>query len=786
MQESSPRGGETPLTGLLRELTWLSLGIATLTSGVLGAGVPDSAPEWGVRALWYLLAGSVFVWLVAGVWWWALLAPPAPADSGDSRSGTRAKRLRRRLAALFPQRDGRPRIAVPLVRYVLVPVAVFVLLGALLAAPFEDACAPPTEIVVATTPDSEPAVEAVAAAFAEERAAEGGSGAAEPGERCRGVRVTVYAVDDGQRMRNALLGTWDSRLGPLPHVWIPDSTVEALMVRDALAQRGAGGAPTVAGEADGGSAAGAGGSADSPAATASPDGGAPLAQVTAIDVGEATRLTPLVLAVPRELADEVTGDDPDAVVVDDPYAALIEAVGPAGVRVARADPGDSAAAMLHTAFLYAANGAIAPGGELLDADRAAEIEHDLSLGLTAHSERDLVCQVAQHADDTVPVAALTTEAAVYEAAEGGTWRAACPEPADSGAELTALYSSELPVLDHPFVRVTGVRAGADARSARPVTEAPQLGAELRRFERYLDGFMTEYPPHAFDRPYREAGARPSAAGAYAGYRNEAGDGRVTMGIGSAPAQLPNPEGDPEAWRDAAGAVLDLYDSSQGSAALLLAVDRSSSMGTPNRKFDTALEEAAVLAQSAGPRDALGLWAFPQGRGAAAADAAALVEPANQTGRLVLRELTALAPDRESTPLREVVAEGAEALAAWAESRSGEEAPEGTGGGSGSGSGGGEEEGAAAAPVLVVFTDGVGEPAGGGLGAGETADRLDAAGVRVRLVAVGDETRRWGRVDPCDVAGLPGLAAHPLVECVPADADSPGEAALRVLGEARTP
>ncbi|NYI95248.1 hypothetical protein HNR12_001525 [Streptomonospora nanhaiensis] len=780
MEEEGRQGGEAPLTGLLRELTWLSFGIATLSSGVLGAGVPDSAPEWGVQALWYVLAGSVFVWLVAGVWWWALLAPPGPppgassdpAPPGGALPLGRAARLRRRLAALFPQRDGKPRVALTLARYVLAPAAVFVLLGALLSSPFDDSCAPPTEIVVATTPDSEPAVEAVAAAFAEERAADGGSG-----ERCRSVRVTVYAVDDGQRMRNALLGTWDSRLGPLPHVWIPDSTVEALMVRDALAARAADGAPTAADDLGGGSAAGAAGSAGSPAATAPPDGGAPLTQVTAIDVGEATRLTPLVLAVPRDLAAEVTGDDPDAVVLDDPYAALREAVGPAGVRVARADPGDSAAAMLHTAFLYAANGAIAPGGDLLDADRAAEIEHELSLGLTAHTERDLVCQVAQHAHDTVPVAALTTEAAVYEAAEGPAWRAACPGPTDSGAELTALYSSELPVLDHPFVRVTGVRAGADADAARPVVEAPEVAAELRRFERYLDGFMTEYPPAAFDRPYREAGASPSAAGAYAGYRNEAGAGRVTMGVGSAPAQLPNPEGDPEAWRDAAGAVLDLYDSSQGSAALLLAVDRSSSMGTPNRKFATALEEAAVLAQSAGPRDALGLWAFPQGRGPSAADATALVDPQVRTGGLIVRELAALAPDREATPLREVVAEGAEALAAWADARPEEDPPEGA-------DAGGEQGAAAAEPVLVVFTDGVGEPAGGGLSADATADRLDAAGVRVRLVAVGDETRRWGRVDPCDVAGLPELAEHPLVDCVPADADSPGEAALRVLGEAR--
>ncbi|MFD0803361.1 hypothetical protein ACFQZU_18820, partial [Streptomonospora algeriensis] len=550
------------------------------------------------------------------------------------------------------------------------------------------------------------------------------------------------------------------------HVWIPGSTAEAMLVERALDRQGEEPAP--------GSSAGA----DTDGATGTPGqkaGGQeaartsrrPTAQVADIEIGEWTRLTPLVLALPTGVAEHLTGGDADDAEMDRPYARLRAEFGRGGIRVIRTDPRDSIASMLHTAFLYHSRGAITRNGDIADEQRAAEVEAELELGTAADSEHDLVCQVARDAGGDVPSAALTTEAAVYETFVAGRWRTACPGEDEAREEVAALYSPDLPVLDHPFVRVSGVSVTEEGGPPAPVTESAAVAREVERFERFLSS-LRESPPTAFSASFSNDDTGAASTGVYEGYRDEQGNGRVAARVEGAPQTIPNERGEPHTWSDRAAAVETLYTETQGGT-LLLALDTSSSMDIPHRKFATAVEEAAELAEAAGAKDALGLWAFPRGSGPSATDSTAVVplERWGADGDRFADALAGLAPTRESTPLRDVVADGAGALERWSQ-----DLPAAPG------------KGKRPAPVLVVVTDGVGEPEQGGLGVQALRRRLDDTDVRVRVLAVGDETRRWGRSNPCEVGGIPELTGHEHVECVPAEPDRPGEAAVGLLDEAR--
>ncbi|GAA4925906.1 hypothetical protein GCM10023224_00680 [Streptomonospora halophila] len=739
---------------------------------ILGGGLLElvsDQPIAGLEGHGALLVGAsaavLLVWMLSGLWAWALSgasAGPRETPSSAERAATAGDPDPPTPRRSPEQADARSRHLRRVRRYLVAPALALAVLAAVVVWPSGESCDPPAELVVATTPDGEPAVEAAAAAFAQDRAA------GEGGARCRSVRTTVYAVADGQKMRDALLGAWDPGLGPLPHVWIPGSTAEALLVRGALDRRS--GEPAAAYPDGPGTGATAGAAPDDDGGRGADTSGPPVAQVTEIEVGEWTRLTPLVLALPGEMAERLTGGDSAAVEMADPYARLREEFGRGGVRVIRTDPRDSIASMLHTAFLYHGRGAITGNGAVADERKAAEVEAELELGAAADSEHDLVCQVARDAGDSVPTAALTTEAAVYETFVTGRWRTACPGEPGASRKVAALYSPELPVLDHPFVRISGVSVTGDGGPARPVAATAEVAGEVDRFAAYLSA-LRDSPPTAFSASFSNDAVRATPTGVYEGYRDDQGNGRVAARVEDAPETIPNERGEPQVWSDRAAAVASLYTEAQGGS-VLVAVDTSTSMDIPHRKFATAREEAAELAGAAGTEDALGLWAFPAGAGPSATGAAEAVPLERGGGDRFAEALEGLAPTKESTPLRDVVADGAERLAAWSQGAESGDA--------GTGDGGGEPP----APMLVVVTDGVGEPEEGGLGAKALKRRLEGTDVRVRVLAVGDETRRWGRSDPCDVGGIPGLTEHERITCVPADTDKPGEAAVGLLDEAR--
>ncbi|WP_155999969.1 hypothetical protein [Streptomonospora sp. PA3] len=757
------------LEKLLKRVYTVVHEVAVFTLVLLGGGLLDLHADGSTEYAPLLTgvgAGVFLVWLLSGLWAWALAGTPTPAAkklrtraSETPPTGTPWQRLRAYIRR-FRVREETSKLQKRL-RYGLASSLALVLLAGIAFQTFAAPCDPPAEVVVATTPDGEPAVEAAAAAFAHKRA-EDSDGL---GRDCRSVRMVVYAVADGQRMRDALVGAWDTGLGPLPHVWIPGSTAEALLVEDALAEQGQQAASTVSAPPEPPSAGGGSGSADAAGAQTGDTSRPPVMQVTDIEVGEWTRLTPLVLALPSGMAERLTGGDADEVEMDDPYARLREEFG-RGVRVVRTDPRDSVSSMLHTAFLYHSRGAITQNGEVVDEARAARVEAELELGAAAQSGGDLVCEVARSAGEGVPVAALTTEAAVYETFVAGRWRTTCPGEEDARDEIAALYSPELPVLDHPFVRISGVSATVDGGATRPVTESAAVDGEVDRFADFLTGLRDS--PDAFTPLFRNDDSRPTPIGVYQGYRDDQGNGRVAARLDDAPETIPNALGEPGVWSAKAAAVTELYTRAQGGT-VLLALDTSTSMDIPHRKFATAVDEAAELAAAVGTEDALGLWAFPKGSAPSAADAAAVVEldRSGGDGDRFADALAGLAPVKESTPLRSVIADGADALQEWsqgAEAAGGDRPPP--------------------APVLVVVTDGVGEPADGGLGIAEMRRRLDGTDVRVRVLAVGDETRRWGRSDPCEVGGIPELTEHDRIECVPAELDKPGEAAVGLLDEAR--
>ncbi|MFC4562646.1 hypothetical protein ACFO4E_12340 [Nocardiopsis mangrovi] len=591
-------------------------------------------------------------------------------------------------------------------RWLLVLTAVVGLIAASLTAilvivrlnPLDDACAPPDELVVATTPDSADIVSAVAERFADGRAA---------GVECRPVNVTVYAIDRSEDIRLGLADGWDQTLGPLPHVWLPDSSVDADWVRERLA------------------------------AQATPE----------VDVSvpdEPTRFTPLIAAVPRGLAETIMGDTGIGQgTVPDVHDAIGEAAGPGSPLVERGDPAGSATALLHTAALFDAGGAIDVDGQFTDTAAAAAIEAEVRPGIATDSDLGHLCRAAATDGDGPPPPVLTTEAALYRLRAGG----GCPGRLSEGERtaLVPLYSESLPFLDHPFVRVrpTGADDGADEI-------AEDFGDHLAELSQDPASFAATIGPG-------NGGAAADGQGVYLGYRGPTGAGDPAMEGLFAPSDLPIWNETPDLWTDRAGAVLDRPPGIHPTAAILIAVDTSSSMRDPTALFTTARAEAAAIAGLSGGGDAIGLWSFPRGDAADATDHEILapMDDAEDQGRRITDELDRLDPDRASTPLADVIGDGVEALSEeWAD-----RSPR---------------------PVLVVITDGVAIPGAPGIGVAELEERIADAPVGVRILAVGEDR------DPCDTGALPDLDALSGVSCVavPADPEQAGLAGRDALISAR--
>ncbi|MFC3999693.1 hypothetical protein ACFOVU_27520 [Nocardiopsis sediminis] len=554
--------------------------------------------------------------------------------------------------------------------------------------PLDDACAPPEELVVATTPDSADIISAIAEGFANGRSA---------GAECRPVNVTVYAIDRSEDVRLGLADGWDQTLGPLPHVWLPDSSIEADWVRERLA------------------------------AQVNPE-----VELTVSD--QPTRVTPLIAAVPRDLAVTIMGDTGIGQgSVPDVHDAIEEASGPDSPLVERGDPGGSATALLHTAVLFHGGGAIDVDGQFTDTAAAAAIEAEVRPGVATDSDLGHLCRAADTGGDGPPPPVLTTEAALHRLrTEGG-----CPGrlTEEERTALVPLYAENLPYLDHPFVRVqpAGVDDGADE-----IAEA---------FRDHLTELYRSPEPFTAAPIGPGNGSSTDDYGFYLGYRDADGAADPAMDGLFASAEVPNWEQTPDRWENRAGAVLDRPPGIHPQAAILIAIDTSSSMRDPTALFTTGRAEAAAIAGLSSSGDALGLWTFPRGGSADATDHEILapMDDADDQGRRITDRLDGLDPDRASTPLADVIVDGVENLSGeWADRP--------------------------APPMLVVITDGVAIPGAPGIGIAELEERIADSPVDVRILAVGEDP------DPCGTGELPDLDALSGISCVAVHAD-PEQAGL---------
>ncbi|MGI5118585.1 hypothetical protein ACQEU5_03440 [Marinactinospora thermotolerans] len=509
-------------------------------------------------------------------------------------------------------------------------------------------CRPPAEIAIATTRDAVVRVEEATRAYTDELRRDAPDG-------CRQVHVTVFAVEQAEDVREAVaagIEGWDPTWGPLPHVWLPDSSVDVELAR-----------------------------------RINPE--------ARFEVVGSMWTSPLILAVPPEQAERL-GAVPGQELAD-PLAALREVAPAEEVPVVRADPGSSTAALLHTAFLYRRNGAIGPDGTLRSEEAVHEAEASLggALSSSAGGEVALLCQASGLGRDAA--AALTTLDALQALRSAEQLPADCERRRGAVTDLVPLVLPDDLVLDHPFVRLDW---GVDSGVAEQVTA---LGSHLTARR---DGAVTDLAGHA----------------------------------------------------DRAGGALERYGVSLGEANILLAVDVSTSMAMPGEKFDAAIAEADALAATATANDRIGLWALPRTPDPADTDAQRLVDVAAGTGGRVRERLRELAPLRESTPLREVIAEAVTELAGTSARDGGP-------------------------PMLVVLTDGVGRPRGGRMDAARLDEAMQGSEVRVRIVAVGGRDQ-WGDETPCEVDQIEELTRDDRIECVAVDPDDPGQAGRRLLAQAR--
>ncbi|WP_067971532.1 vWA domain-containing protein [Nocardiopsis trehalosi] len=485
--------------------------------------------------------------------------------------------------------------------------AAVLVVGAALAVALDtsgDACPPPEELIIATTPAGERTAAAAAAAFADEQA---------DGHDCRPLAATVYAIDRAEDARTGLTDGWRPTDGPLPHVWLPDSSAEVARVADRLAER------------------------TDPEVTVTPalgGDGEPLP----------TRLTPLIAAVPRERAEAAAGDaGTAAAVTDDLYAALAATAPPGTPPAVRADPAGSATALLHTAAYYRSRDALDVDGGLTDRDAAAAVENTLRAGLTADDETAMLCAAADTSAGGGP-AVLTTEAALYRVRAG----VLCADGVSEAerADLVPLYPGEPLYLDHPFVRVEprGLDDGADDAAAA--------------FQEFLTGLYDDTAAFAPAPVGPGAGDAPATDGLHLGHRGGPDiAGAPTGGPYAPPGEIAWTE--PSDWHQAAGTVLDTYRGLHDDATVLLALDVSSSMTAPSGVLATARREATALAELAGGGDTLGLWTFPGGPAPAAVDHDTPVHPADadDVRRRLHTEVERLDALYASTPLLDVIGDG---------------------------------------------------------------------------------------------------------------------------------
>ncbi|PRY01484.1 vWA domain-containing protein [Allonocardiopsis opalescens] len=547
----------------------------------------------------------------------------------------------------------------------------------------DPSCPPPAEMNVLVPADQEEIMGEAAEVHADVRAEEDWP------THCRPVHITVFSLAEAAEARGRLATGWrDATVGPRPHVWIPASTADVVLARA---------------RAEGDRAVGVG-------------------SAPGFEVRGSTRLEPLVLGVPQDAAAEVgvdTEPGPRRHVVQEPLEVYLDRLGPLDIALARPDLDGSVSALLHTAAVYRSAG---PGAH---PQRGVP---DSSLG--GAGDRDLLCALRERSAGSEPVAVLTTERALIDHNFGRPLGPGCG-PEDPPPPLQAYYPADLPWLDHPYVRLDW---GVDDRVAE----------EADAFYRWLSDPGTRTP----DGRHPLAGFRDADGALRCPVPDRGGwicgdEGTVTVAPVWAAERLEPLETGAAYSAEELRAVLERYEEARPEIAVLLAVDTSTSMEVPagggTDRLGAATGLAGDLVGLLGEEDSVGLWSFPGSPGDP--DATDHDEPvpmaANTEGgqaEPVADALAALGPTGQATPLADVVADGARALA--------------------------DAGGPGAGRVLVVLTDGVADPLpAGGLTADELAEELAGPleqGVRVHVVTFGD--------DGCGPGSLPGALTDAGVRC----------------------
>ncbi|MFC6064481.1 caspase family protein [Streptomyces ochraceiscleroticus] len=447
-----------------------------------------------------------------------------------------------------------------------------------------ESCPPAQELRLLTAPEAEPTLRAAALAYE----MSGLNTEPVPGEDdvpdgCRRTQITVYSAAKDQVAQGfAAADRWQGeaegadeappggsggqateplyRPGPQPDLWVPESTVDYLQVRQGMAAH---------------------------------------APVTLHRTGPVA-FTPLVVGVPaaRGLSDtEQAGSS---------WHKILDDAADRKLRLLRPSPALSGIGLMHTIGLYLADDG-APVGRDSGAPRpevAERVESRLRApGSQYAGSAELLCSLRPGASAAAKARAtaapLVTEKSLTDANLGhavGNCPALATVP-EKDDRYEAYYPAGVPGLDHPLIRVAW-QGAADA--ARRQAASERFADWLRR-------------PDGGQRVITEAG-----------YRGVNADGRAAPPPTGSPLRdsragvLPDVGVEPyTAGQQRVAQVLAAYDTAHRPGQLLFLLDTSTSMADGGRIAGAADAVGRAL-EVLGPKDTYGLWTYP-GPGTTARD-----------------------------------------------------------------------------------------------------------------------------------------------------------------------